>query len=125
MDRRTAILFAVLLVGVVIATALAALLVAEPSGNDGPSGIARPAATEQMTGVVVSVDSSGLADVRGFVLRRPGGELVTFSLRAFQDGTQFPPGHLAEHQATSEPVRVTFRTEGGERLAIRLEDAAP
>jgi hypothetical protein len=116
-DRPTRTLFAVLLIGIVVVTALAAILIQEPSGPDLVPG------TEQMTGVVVAVDSSGLADVRGFVLRRPGGELVEFSLRALENGTQFPPGHLAEHQATAEPVRVVFRTEGAERLALRLEDA--
>ena len=35
------------------------------------------------------------------------------------------PGHLVEHSATAQPVRVWFRTEGGVDLAIRLEDASP
>ena len=117
MDRSTRTLFAVLLIGIVVVTALAAILLQEPSGPDLPPG------SEQMTGVVVSVDSSSLADVRGFVLRRPGGELVEFSLRSLQNGVDFAPGHLAEHQATAEPIRVTFVTEGAERLALRLEDA--
>jgi hypothetical protein len=116
-DRRTGVLFAVLLIGVVGATALAAILLAEPSGPDLPPG------TEQMTGVVVAVDAVSLSDVRAFTLRRPGGELVEFSLRALENRTQFPPGHLAEHQATAEPIRVTFRSEDDERLALRLEDA--
>ena len=76
-----------------------------------------------MTGVVVAVEGQGLGDITAFTLRIAGGELQTFSLRALQNGTEFPPGHLAEHQATAAPVRVWFRTEGGERLAIRLEDA--
>ena len=63
------------------------------------------------------------ADVRGFTLRRPGGELVEFSLRELQNGTEFPPGHLAEHRATAEPILVIFRTQDDERLATRLEDA--
>lgn len=117
MDRRTGTLFAALLIGVVVVTTLAAILLQELSGPDVPPG------TEQMTGVVVSVDSSGLADVRGFTLRRPGGELVEFSLRELQNAPEFPPGHLAEHQATAEPILVIFRTEGDERLATRLEDA--
>ena len=117
MDRRTGILFAVLLIGVVGATALAGILLTEPSGPDLPPG------TEQMTGVVVAVDAVSLSDVRGFTLRRPGGDLVEFSLRELENGTDFPPGHLAEHQATAEPVRVTFRSEDDERFALRVEDA--
>ena len=79
--------------------------------------------TGEVVGVVVAVDSQGLGLVRSFTLRLPGGEQEVFSLRALQNGTAFPPGHLAEHQATAAPVLVTYRVEGTERLAIRLEDA--
>lgn len=79
--------------------------------------------TGEVVGVVVAVDSEGLGQVRSFTLRLPGGEQQAFSLRALQNGTAFPPGHLAEHQATAAPVLVTYRVEGTERLAIRLEDA--
>ena len=119
MDRRTRVLFATLFAAIVILTAVAAILLSETGVVD-PD---RPAGTTDMTGVVVGVDSSGLADVRGFTLRLAGGELVEFSLRALTNPTQFAPGHLAEHQATAEPVRVWWRMEGAERLAIRLEDA--
>jgi len=74
-------------------------------------------------GVIVSVDASGLADVRGFVLRTAGGFAFDFTLGDLENATQFPPGHLAEHQATSQPVRVFFRVEGDARLVYRLEDA--
>jgi hypothetical protein len=118
-DRRTGLLFAGLLIAVVLGTAIVAILSPGPtSSGDLPPG------TESITGVVVQVDSAGgLGDVRGFRLRRPGGELVDFSLRELQNGTQFPPGHLAEHQATAQPVQVWFRVDGDERLALRLEDA--
>ena len=104
---------------IVVITALAAILFSE-TGIIDPD---RPAGTTDMTGVVVGVDSQGLADVRGFTLRVRGGELVEFSLRALQNGAEFAPGHLAEHQATAEPVHVWFRMDGPERLAIKLEDA--
>ncbi len=119
MDARTRRLFALLFVAIVIITAIAAILFSE-TGIIDPD---RPAGTSDMTGVVVGVDSQGLADVRGFTLRRPGGELVEFSLRALQNATEFAPSHLAEHQATAEPVRVWWRMEGADRLAIQLEDA--
>ena len=77
-------------------------------------------------GVVLSVDSAGLGDVRGFTLRPASSPFsFTFELGALEDPTEFPPGHLAEHQATSQPVRVYFRTEDGVHIAYRLEDAAP
>jgi hypothetical protein len=56
-------------------------------------------------------------------LRVPGGQLLEFDLRALENGAEFPPGHLAEHQATAAPVRVTYRMDGATRLAIRVEDA--
>lgn len=119
MDRRTRTLFAALFGAVVIATALAAILL---GGSGSPSTTASPG-TAEMTGVVVAVDSAGLGNVRAFTLRRPGGEQVEFDLRALENGAQFPPGHLAEHQATAAPVRVWYRMDGADRLAIRLEDA--
>jgi hypothetical protein len=102
--------------------AVAAITVAVALGLNSPANYPE---TGDVVGVVVAVDSQGLGDVRGFTLRLPGGEQQTFSLRALENGTQFPPGHLAEHQATAAPVRVTYRVEGTERLAIRLEDAPP
>ena len=118
MDRRTRILFAALLIAVVAGTAVAALLLSDPAELDLPPG------TESMTGVVVQVDGSGgLNNVNGFVLRQPGGELTEFSLRDLRNGTQFPPGHLAEHQATAAPIRVWFLVDGDENMALKLEDA--
>lgn len=76
-------------------------------------------------GVIVSVDSSGLADVRGFVLRVSGGFAIDFVLGPLENPTQFPPGHLAEHLATSQPVRVYFLVQSGQRVVYRLEDAVP
>jgi hypothetical protein len=85
-----------------------------------------PPRTPEVTGVVVAVDSGGgLGNVSGFTLRVTGGELLTFSLRELENGVEFPPGHLVQHQADSFPVRVVYRMEGCERLAIRLEDAPP
>jgi len=98
---------------------------AEASGTAIAPGTAE-APTAEATGVVVAVESGGgLGDVRGFTLRVAGGELLIFNLRALENAAEFPPGHLVQHQADSFPVRVLYRTEGSERLAIRLEDAPP
>jgi hypothetical protein len=111
-DRRRTYRIVLLAALVVAAVGVAALMSRSTAG------------TAEVTGVVVAIDSpGGLGDVRGFTLRVAGGELLTFSLRALSNATEFPPGHLAEHQATAAPVRVTYRTDGSERLAIRLEDA--
>lgn len=111
-----------MLVVVIALTGGAALIL----GGGSPGSIASPPPqTTEVVGVIVAVDARGLDDVRGFTLRREGGEQLEFSLAALENATQFPPGHLAEHQATAEPVRVWYREEGGVHQAIRLEDAAP
>ena len=76
-------------------------------------------------GIVVFVDSVSLTDVRGFAIRTADARTVQFRVGQFENGAEFPPGHLGEHQATSQPVRVTYREEGGELVAIRIEDATP
>ena len=109
--RRSALVLAVAIVAV--AGVVAAI---------GGPFLAAPPRTE--TGVVVAVDGSSLTDVRGFTLRTTDGRTVEFGLGAVENGAQFPPAHLREHQATATPIVVTYREEAGRRLAIRLEDAA-
>lgn len=113
-------MFVVALGAVVLLTGATALLLGDgfratpgPSA-DGPS----------MVGVVVSVDAKGLGDVEGFRLRRLDGVIVDFRIGRLENATSFPPGHLAEHQATAAPVRVYYRTDGDQLSAIRIEDAA-
>ena len=119
MDRRTRNLFALVLVVVVAITAGAALVLSDTTlfDPDGPSDM--PA----VEGVIVAIDSAGLDDVRGFTLRQVGGETLEFRLGELENPTEFPLGHLAEHQATAQPVRVWYRMEGADRFAVRLEDA--
>jgi hypothetical protein len=119
-DRRTRNIFALLLVVVVVVTGGAALLLSDTSIPNDPDGSPQ---TTFVEGVVVAVDGAALGDVRGFTLRRVGGETIEFLLGELENPTEFPPGHLAEHQATAVPVRVWFRMEGDERFAVRLEDA--
>ena len=75
------------------------------------------------TGLVVAVDASGLTDVRGFTIRTSDGRTVVFKLGVLENGAQFPPGHLLEHAATGVKVVVTYRQDGADRVAIRLDDA--
>ena len=74
-------------------------------------------------GVIVAIDASGLSDVRGFTLRLADGSTLAFRLGQLQNPTQFPPGHLKEHQATSIAVRVFFVDGPDGPVAYRLEDA--
>ena len=119
MDARTRKLFVVALIGIIVLSVGAAVLLGA-SGSAGPTPL--PDA-QAVTGVIVHVDSTGLDKVSGFTLRTATGGSLVFDLRALENGAQFAPGHLVEHQATAQPVRVWYRTEGGVQLAIRLEDA--
>jgi len=80
---------------------------------------------DPIEGVVVHVESTGLDSVTGFTLRAIDGRTYDFVLGRLQNGSQFPPGHLAEHAATSEPILVTFEGFGSKIIAIRLDDANP
>ena len=119
MDRRTRSLFAFALGAIVILTAGAAILLGGTSNPD-PEG---PAGAQSMVGVIVGVDSAGLTNVRGFTLRTNDGATTAFKIGVLENGAEFPPGHLVEHQATAQPVRVWYRTDGSTKVAIRLEDA--
>jgi hypothetical protein len=82
----------------------------------------RPAPRTEV-GVVISVESISLTNVRGFTIRTADGRTVAFRVGQLENGATFPPGHLGEHAATAVPIVVTYRDENGERVAIRLEDA--
>jgi hypothetical protein len=73
-------------------------------------------------GVVIDVDAEGLTDVNDFTIRTADGAELTFGVGSLRAGS-FGPGHLAEHAATAEPVRVTFEVEGERLVAVKLEDA--
>jgi len=83
----------------------------------------QPIGALQVSGVIVAVDSRGLADVRGFTVRLDGGSTMDFRLDRLQTSTTFPPGHFAEHQATAEPVKVWYEDDAGVHFALRVEDA--
>jgi hypothetical protein len=125
-DQRTRRLFVLVLVIVIAVTGGAALILGSTAGTgsgDPSGGPAGPPGTTAIDGVIVAVDSAGLGSVRSFTLRRAGGETIEFRLDRLANATEFPPGHLAEHQASAEPVRVWSIEDGGAHYAIVLEDA--
>lgn len=87
------------------------------------SGFAAP--VSPATGVVLRVTAEGLTQVKGFRLRTGEGQEIELEIGTLENGVEFPPGHLAEHLASSTPVRVFFRAEGDRLVAYRIEDAAP
>ena len=125
MHLRTRNYFVLAIVFVVLLAAAGALILgAQAQRGSGPSSDP-PTDAQQAVGVIVAVDSAGLTNVRGFTLRVNGDTEMPFVLDQLENGTDFPPGHLVEHQAAALPIRVWYRTEGGVNHAIRLEDADP
>ena len=117
MDPRTRRLFVGVLVAlVVIVGAVATLAGGTVPDPEGPQG-------EEAVGIVVAIDAGGLTDVRGFTLRGDDGRDLAFRIGTLENGAEFPPGHLAEHQAFATRIRVWYRASGDERIAFRLEDA--
>ena len=125
--RRVTIVAAVLLAAGAIACT------PTPSTTPGPVGTASisvpasgtPAANtgSPIDGILTDIDSEGLTRVTGFRLRTNEGQEIAFKIGTLENGAEFPPGHLAEHLATSTPVRVYFREEGPDLVVYRLEDA--
>ena len=116
MDRRTRNAF-LLALGIVVAAAGGATLLRATQPVDSSTA-------PSVVGVVVGIDSAGLDQVRGFDVRTAEGATVTFAMGDLENGADFPPGHLGEHQATAEPVRVFYREEGATKVAIRIDDAS-
>ncbi len=117
MDRRTFRLFLLTIGALIVVVAVAATLAGGTTRDpESPQG-------EQAVGVVTSIDSSGLTDVRAFDLRTQEGRDLTFRIGLLENGAEFPPGHLGEHQTLRTLVRVWYRTAGDELVAFRLEDA--
>ena len=118
MDRQTRRLFLLGLGVVVVAAGLAVALSGRIGSQDRPSG-------PTIDGVVVQVESSGLASVAGFTIRTVDGRQLRFGLAELRNGVAFPPAHLAEHVATAQPVRVWYRESAGGFEALWLEDVPP
>jgi hypothetical protein len=116
-DRATTRVFAIaLFVLVIVVGSAAALASGSAPDPEAPQG-------DQAVGVVVDVQSEGLDRVSTFTLRPSDGKLLEFSIGVLENGTEFPPGHLAEHKATSALVRVWYREQDGVLVAFRIEDA--
>ena len=117
MDRRTRNLFVFALALLIVVSGGVAILLGTATTSN------RSATAPSIVGVIVGVRSEGLDKVRGFDLRTADGSIDPFTIGILENGAVFPPGHLVEHQATAQPVRVWYQTDGATRVAIRLEDA--
>lgn len=74
-----------------------------------------------VTGVVVEIESSGLARVEQFTLQDEGRRVTIL----VDDGTDFAfsPSHLNEHRATGQQVVVEVERRSGDLYALSVDDA--
>jgi hypothetical protein len=122
-DRVTSRLFWLVIIILLAVGSCTALLLNGPGSAPQASG--PPPNTSSAVGVIVGVDAKSLGDVRSFQLRTSDGTILVFGLSELQNGQQFAPGHLPEHQITADPVRVWYRDDAGSLQAIWLTDANP
>lgn len=122
MDRATRNLFAALLIGVLVVTGGAALIL---GGSRPATDAGAPTAMDAVVGVIVDVQADSLTKARLIQVRTPSGEVIAFDLTRLTGAALIPPGHLTEHQVTAEPVRVSYQSEAGARFAVRVDDAGP
>jgi hypothetical protein len=89
-----------------------------------PTCACEPLPGSPVDGIIVKVEATGLTQVNAFDLRTPLYPVgLHFVVGPLENGTQFPPGHLKEHEASGSPVRVYYTRSGSTLIAYRLEDA--
>ena len=119
--RASSVILAAVLAG-------AAVIACTPAfQGEGPTSIGDPTAppvpASPVEGIVTAVTSSGLGQVERFNVRLADGTTIVLHMGVLENATEFPPGHLAEHQATSSPIRAFFRDADEGPTVYRLEDA--
>src|SRR3954469_21224335 len=119
MDRRTRNLVLLAMIGFVAVAGAAALLLGSTEIHDP----AVPSGAGTVVGVIPHIDQQSLDTVTGLTLRTSEGETLDFVVGELDNRVEFPPGHLATHQATGQPVRIWYRMQGSERVAYRIADA--
>lgn len=91
--------------------ALAAALIAGGCTPTPTTGTAR--------GLLTDVQAASLTMLREVELRAEDGRILRF---AIEGDTGITPGHAREHMVNAEPVTITYRSERGTLVALRIED---
>ncbi|MFN2588597.1 MAG: hypothetical protein ABR613_10845 [Actinomycetota bacterium] len=89
-------------------------------GDDGPPPT-RQEVPDEVTGVLLDVDSGGVGDVTSFTLKDGDETYEIFIADDVDYG--FPLGHLQEHLSTGDPVRVPLEERDGKLYARSIDDA--
>ena len=78
-----------------------------------------PATSGTVRGLLTDVQSASLTMLREVELRAEDGRTLRF---AIEGDTGVTPGHAREHMVNAEPVTITYRSERGSLVALRIED---
>ncbi len=74
---------------------------------------------EIVRGLLTDVQSASLTMLREVELRAEDGRTLRF---AIEGDTGITPSHAREHMVNAEPVTITYRSECGQMVALRIED---
>ncbi|MDQ3957027.1 MAG: hypothetical protein M3273_01760 [Actinomycetota bacterium] len=101
------------------------LLLTAACGSDEPEEAAVPSrgggVPDEVTGVVIEVDSTGVDEIESFVLK--DGDETYDVLIADDVDYGFALGHLNEHLTTGDPVTVELEVRDGDLYALSILDA--
>ena len=87
--------------------------------------VACSAGERSVEGIIIKVDVASLTQVETFTMRDNDNNII-ITFRIAPDATQDPeegffPSHLREHAVAVGQVKVFYRVEGGEFLALKIE----
>ena len=86
--------------------------------------VACSAGERSVEGIITNVDAASLTQVETFTMRDNDNNIIVFRIapdatRNLEEG--FVPSHLREHAVAVEQVKVFYRVEDGESLALKIE----
>ena len=75
--------------------------------------------TGTVRGLLTDVQAASLMLLREVELRAEDGRTLRFVI---EGDTGITPGHAREHMVNAEPVTITYRSEQGKLVALRIDD---
>ena len=70
-------------------------------------------------GLLTDVQAASLTMLREVELRTDDGRTLRF---AVEGDTGITPGHARDHMVNADPVTITYRSERGSLVALRIDD---
>jgi hypothetical protein len=105
----------------VVCLLLAAVFLAACGGDDGNGTDVAENPPDEITGVIVAIDSERLGEVDSFDVK--DGDTITTLYIDPDIEYPFPLGHLHEHLETAQPVKCDVEFLDGKLYARTIEDA--